>query len=288
MNNEDKNPRLMLQKFVKATPLVISLVLLALSVYLLFQNMSLKKQLQSKGIDLEKKEAELTVREEEIKLYSANTLQELLDVFCKNLELEKLPLQLDRELINIVPYSGESIWCGSAWSDKQNTTGKFLVINTDNERLYLHDGEFYDEGHGGYSHFMPKGTVIKKDEKKQISVFLATSEAGIYVGQNRVIARGQKTLYLKNGNPYYVTTDTVAVEGKDIRLVNILNKYASECPWPPPDGNSTKQCINSKESLTKANEEIVRVFFSNPLNLSSPEKDTVDLLEKILEAISKR
>lgn len=202
--------------------------------------------------------------------------------FTYFISLASLPITLNQSSIqldknnpdNNPPYNTPSC-IGQLNSD-------YVMIDlADKRSLYIYDQYSQELGHGGYSFFLPIPFATTIFDKDNITLsFILKEGMGTVIGQEPIAIRAIKTITLPNGNRLFVTLDTIAIDEKDPRLTNILNKYAipSQFQVGGFETDSTK--------ATQYIQEIKNTFFTDMNNLNEPEEDRITNLLTILSAIS--
>lgn len=227
---------------------------------------------------------------------SAFTLfQDMLAENCEGsspalIHIEQIPVVVDSGVVQIKLRYENRILCfpGSSYLYPKRQ-GNYLQIDFDEgrtlrespvfEKLYVHDGIFVDEGHGGYPFMQPFGEIVDSHGEVKISAFLSTGERGTIVGESPVILRGIKTLSLPDGEKFYVTTDRVAIERTDPRLTQLLTNYSEDCA----EVVQAELCVSKYEVAQRA---VVNRFFSDTSRLEKPERGSFNRLKQILQAIT--
>lgn len=197
--------------------------------------------------------------------------------------LDALPLKFDQKVIKIWhdPTYGDFIpYDTPTCTDLPNTdTVKIRLLNK--QEMFIFDQYSIELGHGGYSFFHPIEEATKIVDKDGISLtFYLHLGMGSTIGEEAIIIRGIKTITLPNGEVIYVTLDTDAIDAKDPRLLNILDKYSipSEYQASGFDVNYT--------TMAQYSQDIKNTFFADMNDLSEPEKSRIAQLLTTLSAVT--
>lgn len=223
------------------------------------------------------------------------TFQETLNTACSpSLNTELLPFSIDQTLLKSLQNSeGFNVICGQGEAGEAKPGGvinySWLIVIMTNSRktdhIYLHDGNTYDRDHGGLPYYGAVGLEIYRNNATQVNVYLPAGERGSRVGKAPVMLRGRKTLYLENGDPYYVTKSVLAIPANDSRLTNALISYAQDCEdeWQGKKTKTVEFCVYKYD---QAQQVIKNTFFNSVTNLKSPEKESFEQLISDLNAFN--
>lgn len=214
------------------------------------------------------------------------TFQQILEKNCKKIgnessyfygiDPDNLPISIDPSVITIVLREKGTVVC--AGPDTPGHGYVFIEVQEGNV-LYLYDKNSEELGHGGPPFLGSYGNIMEEAGDIKLTVYLQGGHTGpgFEVGIIPVVARGEKRLRLSNGETIFVNTERTVIKADDPRLVNFLNQNSVE--FDLGGGEITR-------IYEGTDKEMVGRFFSDMAALESPEKEKIDEIKRVLNAIT--
>ncbi len=223
------------------------------------------------------------------------TLQDIITQHClkKNfpggysyyIDIDKLPLSIDQETIQIVPRQhGDGTCIGGEFSIGKSAAD-FDFKEKDNDlpnTLHIFDNKTEELGHGGAPFYAIVGDTIKSTKDYKITAYLVGLDVGTgsiyeytaYVRATRILT------YKVAGKTYkiYAGVDIQLFNKSNKRFIQFLRQYA---PTKTPAGIPILE-------VEEAQDNFVSYFFSDLNNLAEPEKSVYEQALEFMDAIEYR
>ncbi len=194
------------------------------------------------------------------------------DAYFYGFKSDSLPFTYDESHIKPDLRNGSYFTCGDYEPKRRNG---YIPLGED---VKIYDNDSEELGHGGPNFLGEYGKEIenKNNIKLLVSFGGLPHEEGTLLEDITVNARGIKTIKNQNGE-FYIITNSEVIPANDPRLLILLNKYSSDSKYDP-----SKKVLKMSETVEN---DIINQFFSNPSNLSNPEKEKVDKIRNTLDSI---
>lgn len=158
---------------------------------------------------------------------------------------------------------------------------EFQPADSTIERIAIYDKESEEGGHGGHISLGITGKKIKHDQDLKLAVRFNLGETPFLSETSTDIDFvGEKTVVLRNGEEVRINLLAPIIPKDDPRLIKLLAKYIKPRHYNDGDYEFT--------NIPEAEEEIVKVFFSDDSKMKSPEKEKLLDFENKLNSFSQK
>lgn len=200
------------------------------------------------------------------------------------IRLEDLPVGIDTSVLRIEVTEGKTTTATNTFLCLWGNLGKNYALS---DNLSVYDVNSEELGHGGAPYFGFAGTEVPGINDVRLGVRLTSTDAGPQSSvDTSVVMRGVRSIRLSNGEQIFVSTDDGMISGGDPRLAETLKKYSEPISQKELElfGGSPGDLVIS--DFDRAQSAVAVEFFGDGLNLRSPEREKVNRLLEVLNAVS--